>query len=100
MTKVTRNVAKEVTRVQLSLRDEQQLSKHKDTRRRCRQCRGMQTITQTQRNRNTDADAMPNATNIKKNSSKNSEPLLSLLDLSEHKNWGVNFVVLYCTTGC
>ena len=24
-----------------------------------------------------------------KNSSKNSEPLLSLLDLSEHKNWGL-----------
>ena len=35
-----------------------------------------------------------------KNSSKNSEPLLSLLDLSEHKNWGVNFVAFYCSTGC
>ena len=47
------------------------------------------TITQTQRNRNADADATQNATNIKRNSSKNSEPLLSLLDLSEHKNWGL-----------
>ena len=36
MTKVTKNVAKDVTRVQLSLRDEQQLSKHEDARRRCR----------------------------------------------------------------
>ena len=43
-------------------------------------------------NYNTITDAKQNATNIKRNSSKNSEPLLSLLDLSEHKNWGVNFV--------
>ena len=28
-----------------------------------------------------------------KNSSKNSEPLLSLLDLSEHKNWGVTLLI-------
>ena len=55
---------------------------------------------QTQRNCNANADAMQNATNIKKNSSKNSEPLLSLLDLSEHKNWGVNFVAFYRSTGC
>ena len=41
---------------------------------------------------NYNVDTTQNATNIKKNSSKNSEPLLSLLDLSEHKNWGVNFV--------
>ena len=55
---------------------------------------------QTQCNCNADADAMQNTTNIKKNSSKNSEPLLSLLDLSEHKNWGVNFVAFYRSTGC
>ena len=36
MTKVTRNVAEEVTRVQLSLCDEQQLSEHEDARRRRR----------------------------------------------------------------
>ena len=56
--------------------------------------------TQSQRNRNADADATQNATNIKRNSSKNSEPLLSLLNLSEHKNWGVNFVVFYRSTVC
>ena len=100
MTKVTKNVAKDVTRVQLSLRDEQQLSKHKDARRRRRQRRGMQTITQTQHNCNANTNATQNVTNIKRNSSKNSEPLLSLLDLSEHKNWGVNFVAFYRSTGC
>ena len=42
--------------------------------------------TQSQRRRNAERDK------YQKNSSKNSEPLLSLLDLSEHKNWGVNFV--------
>ena len=68
MTKVTRNVAEEVTRVQLSLCDKQQLSEHEDARRRCR--------------RNAERDK------YQKNSSKNSEPLLSLLDLSEHKKLG------------
>ena len=48
---------------------------------------------QMQRNHNTDANTMQNVTNIKRNSSKNSEPLLSLLDLSEHKNWGVTLLI-------
>ena len=46
-----------------------------------------------QRNHNTDANTMQNVTNIKRNSSKNSEPLLSLLYLSEHKNWGVTLLI-------
>ena len=49
---------------------------------------------QRRRRRNAERDK------YQKNSSKNSEPLLSLLDLSEHKNWGVNFVAFYCSTGC
>ena len=48
---------------------------------------------QMQSNHNTDAKTMQNVTNIKRNSSKNSEPLLSLLDLSEHKNWGVTLLI-------
>ena len=96
MTKVTRNVAKDVMRVQLSLCDEQQLSKHEDARRRRRQRRGTQTKTQSQRRRRRNAER----DKYQKNSSKNSEPLLSLLDLSEHKNWGVNFVAFYRSTGC
>ena len=52
------------------------------------------TQSQRRRRRNAERDK------YQKNSSKNSEPLLSLLDLSEHKNWGVNFVAFYRSTGC
>ena len=75
----------------------------KQTRRRKTQTQTMMwyanynaNATQSQRRcrRNTERDK------YQKNSSKNSEPLLSLLDLSEHKNWGVNFVAFYRSTGC
>ena len=50
MTKVTRNVVKDVMRVQLSLRDEQQLSEHEDAVRKLKRKRNaIATQTQTQR---------------------------------------------------
>ena len=75
----------------------------KQTRRRKTQTQTMMwyanynaNATQSQRRRRRNAER----DKYQKNSSKNSEPLLSLLDLSEHKNWGVNFVAFYRSTGC
>ena len=88
MTKGPENVAKEMARVQLSLRDEQSLMNmktydadaDKDT---VSNYNADATQLQCKRKCNAECDK------YQKDLSKNSEPLLSLLDLSKHKNQGV-----------